>query len=121
MTTSLHPCLLFSKVLPEIWLGMADKKGQGIAARWLLLPDLAGAGEWPVRENRVAHLLLLGGGAASLSLRVRGQVVIDEYVDLVANFISCLSYFFYPHTSHVAHIPNRARDPNICGKRNPLH
>jgi hypothetical protein len=37
---------------------MADKKGQGIAASWFLLPYLAGAGEWSTRENRVGHLLL---------------------------------------------------------------
>jgi len=50
-------CLLFSKVLSEIWRGRAVKTGQGIAARWFLLPYLAGAGEWPIRENRVGHLL----------------------------------------------------------------
>jgi hypothetical protein len=55
---SLPFCLLFSKVLSEKWRGMADKTGQGIAARWFLLPNLAGAGEWSTRENRVGHLLL---------------------------------------------------------------
>jgi hypothetical protein len=55
---SLLPCLLFSKVLPEIWPGTADKMRQGRAARWFLLPYLARAGGWPIRENRVGHLLL---------------------------------------------------------------
>jgi hypothetical protein len=53
---SLLLCLLFSKVLSEKWRGMAGKTGQGIAARWFLLPYLAG--EWSIRENRVGHLLL---------------------------------------------------------------
>jgi hypothetical protein len=55
---SLLYCLLFSKVLPEIMQGRADKTRQGITARWFLLPYLAGAGEWSTRENRVGHLLL---------------------------------------------------------------
>jgi len=37
--------------------GMANKTGQGMTARWFL-PYLAGAGEWPIRENRVGHFLL---------------------------------------------------------------